>query len=98
MNNLIALKKGTSWFVDNNYFFPFAIEGAKFMRSLAQDGAVDEETLSTGELDNMFSPLREQVSDSVHRQETLVSQIQVRPSTSYIYCNMSRDHNLPNEC
>ena len=52
------------------------------MRSLAQDGAVDEETLSTGELENMYSPLREQVSDSVHRQETLVSQIQVQPSSN----------------
>ncbi|KAI0233522.1 Programmed cell death 6-interacting protein [Lamellibrachia satsuma] len=49
---------------------------SKFMRSLAQDGAVDEETLSTQELDNLYSPLREQVSDSLHRQELLLSKIQ----------------------
>ena len=60
-----------------NYLFALVLLGSKFMRSLAQDGAVDEETLSTQELDNLYSPLREQVSDSLHRQELLLSKIQV---------------------
>ena len=48
------------------------------MTALAQDGAIDEQALTVSELDTIYSPLREQVSDSIYRQENLVSQIQVR--------------------
>ena len=51
--------------------------GAKFFAALAQDGMINEEAISVSELERLYSPLREQVSDSIHRQETVLSQIQV---------------------
>ncbi|CAH1241324.1 PDCD6IP [Branchiostoma lanceolatum] len=49
---------------------------SKFLTALAQDGVVNEESLSVGELDRMFSPLQKQVTDSVSRQESLMGKIQ----------------------
>lgn len=46
------------------------------MTALAQDGAVNEETLSASELDRIYSPLRQQVAESLQKQEQLVTQIQ----------------------
>ncbi len=53
------------------------LSASKFMTALAQDGAIDEQALSVVELDRIYSPLREQVSDSINRQEALVANIQV---------------------
>ncbi|RUS90047.1 hypothetical protein EGW08_002160 [Elysia chlorotica] len=49
---------------------------AKFFAALAQDGIINEEAISASELERQYSPLREQVSDSIHRQEIVLSQIQ----------------------
>ena len=54
-------------------------QGSKFMRALAEDGAMDEEKLTSQELDSIYTPLREQVSGSLLRQEQILSRIQVRP-------------------
>ncbi|XP_012936236.1 programmed cell death 6-interacting protein [Aplysia californica] len=48
----------------------------KFFQALATEGLINEEPLSASELDRVYSPLREQVSDSIHRQEAVLSQIQ----------------------
>ncbi|XP_064643654.1 programmed cell death 6-interacting protein-like isoform X3 [Lineus longissimus] len=48
----------------------------KFMSALSADGVVDQEVISEQELDRVYSPLRAQVQDSVHRQEALLAQIQ----------------------
>ena len=50
---------------------------SKFMSSLTQDGAVNEEQLSVEQLDRVYRPLRQQVANSVHRQEAALDQIQV---------------------
>ncbi|XP_074652220.1 programmed cell death 6-interacting protein-like isoform X2 [Tubulanus polymorphus] len=49
---------------------------SKFMNALAADGIVNQESISEQELDTMFGPLRGQVNDSLHRQETLLAEIQ----------------------
>ena len=48
---------------------------------MASDGLIDEESISVGELDRTYSPLREQVNDSIQRQEMLMARIQVKSST-----------------
>jgi len=53
------------------------LSGSKFMSALAQDGAVNEEQLSVEQLDRVYGQLRQQVADSVHRQEAALDQIQV---------------------
>ncbi|XP_059160822.1 programmed cell death 6-interacting protein-like isoform X2 [Physella acuta] len=49
---------------------------SKFFAALATEGMINEESISLSELDRTYTPLREQVSDSIHRQEILLSQIQ----------------------
>ncbi|XP_076437173.1 programmed cell death 6-interacting protein-like isoform X2 [Babylonia areolata] len=49
---------------------------SKFFAALAADGAINEESLSQGELDRVLAPLRQQVTDSIQRQETLMARIQ----------------------
>jgi len=48
---------------------------------MASDGLIDEESISVSELDRTYSPLREQVNDSIQRQEMLMARIQVKDST-----------------
>lgn len=55
----------------------FLIAASKFFAALAADGAIDEEALSVSELDRVYAPLRQQVSDSIHKQETILARIQV---------------------
>lgn len=50
---------------------------SKFFAALASDGAINEEGLSVAELERVFAPLRQQVSESVSRQEHLLARIQV---------------------
>ena len=47
------------------------------MSALGQDGTINEESLSQAELGRVYGPLREQVTDSIHRQETVLANIQV---------------------
>ncbi|CAG2210948.1 ALIX [Mytilus edulis] len=49
---------------------------SKFFSAMASDGLIDEESLSVGELDRMYGPLREQVNDSIQRQEMLMGRVQ----------------------
>ena len=53
------------------------VSASKFFAALASDGAINEEALSVSELDRVYAPLRQQVTDSVHRQETVLARIQV---------------------
>ena len=47
------------------------------MAALAQDGALNEELLSGQELDASYGPLRQQVRDSIDRQESVMANVQV---------------------
>ncbi|XP_071789061.1 programmed cell death 6-interacting protein-like isoform X4 [Asterias amurensis] len=49
---------------------------SKFLGALASDGAIDEESISVEDLDRMFSPLIQQVQESIHRQEVLLNNVQ----------------------
>ena len=49
---------------------------SKFFSAMASDGLIDEESISVRELDRTYSPLREQVNDSIQRQEMLMARIQ----------------------
>lgn len=48
----------------------------KFMSALSRDGAINEEALSAEQLDVIFSPLRENVSTNIRRQEGTLEKIQ----------------------
>ncbi len=54
-----------------------SVAASRFMTALAQDGAISEDSLSSAELDRIYGPLRGQVTDSIHRQETVLANIQV---------------------
>jgi hypothetical protein len=55
----------------------FYIKAGKFMAALAADGVVNEEMISSQELDSVYGPLRQQVVDSCQRQDMLLARIQV---------------------
>ncbi|KAK0059367.1 programmed cell death 6-interacting protein [Biomphalaria pfeifferi] len=57
---------------------------SKFFAALASEGMINEEAISQAELDRIYSPLREQVSDSIHRQEMVLAQIQ---NANTEFCN-----------
>ncbi|XP_067685634.1 programmed cell death 6-interacting protein-like isoform X2 [Haliotis asinina] len=57
---------------------------SSFMSALASDGLINEESISVAELDRVYSPLREQVSDSIHRQDNLQARIQ---NANTDFCN-----------
>jgi programmed cell death 6-interacting protein len=48
----------------------------KFLRALAQDGAINEAALSAESLGEIYGPLQKQVRDSRARQESLLNEIQ----------------------
>ena len=50
---------------------------SKFFSALASDGAINEEMLSMGELDKIYGPLREQVNESLKKQDSVMAQVQV---------------------
>ena len=50
---------------------------SNFMRVLSQDGTINEDSISNSELDRIYGPLRQQVTDSIHRQETVLANVQV---------------------
>uniref|UniRef100_A0A8C1F3Y2 Programmed cell death 6-interacting protein n=1 Tax=Cyprinus carpio carpio TaxID=630221 RepID=A0A8C1F3Y2_CYPCA len=50
---------------------------AKFLTALAQDGAINEEALTTSELDSRYGSHTQRVQQNLRRQEELLSQIQV---------------------
>ncbi|XP_028905462.1 programmed cell death 6-interacting protein isoform X1 [Ornithorhynchus anatinus] len=50
---------------------------SKFLTSLAQDGAINEEAISVTELDRIYGGLTRKVQESLKKQEELLSSIQV---------------------
>lgn len=51
---------------------------AKFLAALAQDGILNEESVSVAQLDRIYGPIREQVAQNLKRQETVIQETQVR--------------------
>nr|XP_039266807.1 programmed cell death 6-interacting protein-like isoform X2 [Styela clava] len=48
----------------------------KFTEALASEGVLNEESISIEELDRVYQPLIQQVTESVHRQESVLANIQ----------------------
>lgn len=48
----------------------------QFLSALAKDGLIDEPSISVGSIGKTLAPLREQVSESVSRQESVIQDIQ----------------------
>ena len=74
------------------------ISAPKFFAAMAADGLIPEESLSVGELDRVFAPLREQVSESIHKQENTLLRIQVGAAITSVYISLftlSGAHTLP---
>ena len=68
------------------------ISAPKFFAAMAADGLIPEESLSVGELDRVFAPLREQVSESIHKQENTLLRIQV--GAAIYFCLYLRVHTV----
>jgi len=49
----------------------------KFLNALTQDGSVNEAALCSQQLDRLFGPLREQVAQSLKRQDVVLRQLKV---------------------
>ena len=47
------------------------------MAAMAAEGLINEESISSQELDRVYGPLRQQVVDSCQRQDMLMARIQV---------------------
>lgn len=65
----------------------FSFEASKFFSALASDGAINEEMLSASELDRIYGPLRQQVNESLQKQDSVMSQVQVNITLKQ-YINM----------
>ena len=61
----------------NIYYLYTLISANIFLAALVKDGAINEEQLSEQQLDKVYSELRKQVSESLHKQEALLAKIQV---------------------
>lgn len=48
-----------------------------FLRALAQDGAINEEQLSTSQLDQLYGSYNQKVQAGLSMQEELLGQVQV---------------------
>ena len=72
-----------SFYIKTCYFY-FA--ASKFFSALAADGAINEEMLSESELDRIYGPLRQQVNESLQKQDSVMAQVQVK--LIYIKCRM----------
>jgi len=54
---------------------------AKFVSALAADGALDEDSLSGAELQTIYGPLTQQITDSLTKQEQVMGQVQAAHQT-----------------
>ena len=59
-------------------FIVYVVAASKFTSAMAADGLSDAAGLTEEELDRIYSPLRQQVSDSIHKQETVMYNVEVR--------------------
>lgn len=50
----------------------------KFVKALASDGAIDDEGLSNMEIQQVYGPITQQINESLAKQESVMSQIQVK--------------------
>lgn len=72
----------------------------KFLTALAQDGAINEEAMTTSELDTRYGSHTQHVQQNLRRQEELLSQIQVHSYTHTLTHDKSDQQRLcyENEC
>lgn len=70
------------------------LTGGKFFAALHSEGSINEETVSASELDKVYAPLREQVSNSLHRQEMILAQIQVSGHLNLLYKCEEREESI----
>ena len=55
------------------------------MAAMAAEGLINEEAISSQELDRVYGPLRQQVVDSCQRQDMLMARIQVGSEAKTFY-------------
>lgn len=55
----------------------YADAAGKFLSALMQDGTMNEAALCSQQLDRSYGPLREQVAQSLKRQDTVLRQLKV---------------------
>lgn len=55
----------------------FHCTAGKFLTSLTQGGTTNEAALISQQLDRLYGPLREQVAQSLKRQDNLLRQLKV---------------------
>ena len=56
------------------------------MSALSKDGAIDESSITNTELDRVYQPLRDQITESLRRQESTLANIQVQFKSDSLRC------------
>ncbi|XP_061411121.1 programmed cell death 6-interacting protein isoform X1 [Lethenteron reissneri] len=69
----------------------------RFLGALAQDGALNEEDLSRTELERLYGPYTQRVTESIRRQEELLRDLQVRHQEFAQQKQASTESNLRDE-
>lgn len=69
---------------------------SKFLSALSQDGALNEEDISTNHLDSVFAPIRSHIIDNIKMQETLLGQIQAA-NTKFVEAKAQYDSGAARE-
>lgn len=62
-----------------------------FLTALAQDGAINEEQLSSAQLDQLYGAYNQRVQGSLRAQEELLGQVQVRWQTEICHFTNNKD-------
>ena len=57
----------------------------QFLSALMQDGMMNEAALCSKQLERMYGPLREQVGQSLKRQDTVIRQLKVARVLYYLF-------------
>ena len=65
-------------------FVVLVFQVSKFLNALTQDGGFDEQSVSLEQLDRIYGPLKEQVAQSLQKQDAVLSEVKVMKDVSHI--------------
>lgn len=55
----------------------FFILASTFLKAMAESGALNDDQISVTKLNEIYGPIREEISNSVRRQEGVMNEVQV---------------------
>lgn len=54
------------------------LSASTFLKAMADSGTLNDDQISITKLNEIYSPIREEISNSIRRQETVMNEVQVR--------------------